>query len=100
MQQAAEIRETWHPIQHDQARRHSTALTPASDRLAQPPDATHTLKPYVLYRVCVDRCLSVCLSACLQELEEQERAGSSTAAGPDVNVDELLDDPELERLHM
>jgi hypothetical protein len=34
-----------------------------------------------------------------QELEEQERAGSSTAAGQDIDVDELLDDPELEALH-
>lgn len=35
----------------------------------------------------------------LQELEEQEHAARNTAAGPDVDIDALLDDPELERLH-
>jgi hypothetical protein len=40
-----------------------------------------------------------CCCACLQELEEQEHAAGSSAAGPDLDIEELLDDPELERLH-
>jgi len=41
---------------------------------------------------------SSCSCATLQELESEHAAGPGHG-GTDVNVDELLDDPELEALH-